>query len=169
MQIVSDYQWQLHQEAKVRRQRMAQAAMKPRQPKLVSVPVNCAVTRLVTHAEFERMRIQIEERRAAKVAAREKAMADAIAALRENAQSRPTKGRIIREVAEKHRLSVHNMLSASRVACLVAARREAAYRLRTELQLSWLQIAKAIGLKDHTSALHLYRSYVALLQAGEVA
>jgi len=64
---------------------------------------------------------------------------------------------IVEAIARKHHLSVSNLRGRSRLKHIVAARHEAVLTLRSGTRLSTPQIARAVGLKDHTSVLHVLR------------
>jgi hypothetical protein len=66
---------------------------------------------------------------------------------------------ILREVAEKHNMSVKQIQSASRTKAYVGARQEASYRLNTELGFSLKQIGNMLGRRDHTTILHAINRY----------
>lgn len=66
---------------------------------------------------------------------------------------------IIAQVAHKHGLRVAEVKGDTRTVPIVAARQEAYWRLREERQLSWAQIGKLLGGKDHTTVLHGYRMH----------
>lgn len=68
---------------------------------------------------------------------------------------------ILEEVAAKHGLQVKDITSPARTRPIVNARHEAAYRLRNEAGLSFPQIGRLIGNRDHTSALHGVRMHSA--------
>lgn len=72
--------------------------------------------------------------------------------------STPT-ARVLAEVAAKHRIGVGDVKAGSRFAEHVVARQEAMHRLRADLGLSTVQIARALGLKDHTTVLHGLRRH----------
>jgi transposase len=61
---------------------------------------------------------------------------------------------IVRECAQKRFLTVEKMTSTDRHAPCSDARQEAAYRMCTELNMSYPAIAKRLGYRNHTSALH---------------
>lgn len=166
---------QLNDEAKARRARMAQAAVKPRQPDLVRFQTASGVTKIIPRATFDRMQREVREQKAAMEAAREKMMDEAIAA-REKALSdalaavsgmagvpRAISARIIAEVAEKHGMTVAMMLTNGRAHKGSYARQEACYRMREETTLSLKQIGRAMGGIDHTTVLHGHLSHKARL------
>ena len=61
---------------------------------------------------------------------------------------------VLAEVCAKHNLRPSDLKSASRVRRLVAARHEACYRLKSESHLSWGQIGRMLGGRDHSTAWH---------------
>ena len=65
---------------------------------------------------------------------------------------------IIRQVCNKHRVSLDDMKTPCRKAEFVAARREAASRLRAEAGLSIPQIGLLLGGRDHSTVINLLRS-----------
>lgn len=67
--------------------------------------------------------------------------------------------RIALEVSEKHGVSLDDMKSVNRAKRLVAARYEAFYRIRTETTLSYPQIGRRFGGRDHTTVLHGVQKY----------
>lgn len=66
---------------------------------------------------------------------------------------------ILREVANKHKLNVTDLLSTRRPRNIVAARHEAMYRMKTETSLSLPSIGKRLGGLDHTTVIHGLRRY----------
>lgn len=71
--------------------------------------------------------------------------------------SRPLK--ILRDVAERHGVTVGDIKGVSRKIKFVRARQEACYLLREELKLSYPRVAAHIGNRDHTTILHNVRKY----------
>lgn len=69
--------------------------------------------------------------------------------------------RILHEVAEKHNISVQDMVSSKRTAHFVLARNEACYRMRSETNLSLPAIGWRMGGRDHTTVMHAIERYVA--------
>lgn len=67
--------------------------------------------------------------------------------------------RIAHEVSEKHRVSFEDMRGKSHVKRFVAARSEAYFRIRTETALSYPQIGRRFGGRDHTTVLHGVRRF----------
>lgn len=68
---------------------------------------------------------------------------------------------IVRQVAQKHGVSVKDVYSVRRDRPSVAARHEAMYRLREETTLSLPQIGRLLGGRDHTTVLHGIRKHAA--------
>ena len=66
---------------------------------------------------------------------------------------------IVREVSLKHGVSIIDMLSARRSKPFVYARHEAMYRMRHETTLSFPQIGRRLGGRDHTTVLHGIRCH----------
>lgn len=73
---------------------------------------------------------------------------------------------ILREVAEKHNMSVKQVQSTARLKEFVAARQEASYRLNKELGFSLKQIGNMLGRRDHTTVLHAIKRYEKNLAKG---
>ena len=76
--------------------------------------------------------------------------------------------RIIREICEQYGVTHIDLISDRRTACLVRPRQHACYRLRTETTLSYPQIGKLMGGRDHTTAIASYRKFLSQLEAGKV-
>ena len=66
---------------------------------------------------------------------------------------------ILHEVALKYGVEVKDIKGLSRKVKFVRARQEAAYEIRKRLNLSLFLIGKAIGKRDHTTALHAIRKH----------
>ena len=62
--------------------------------------------------------------------------------------------RMVREVAAKHGLTVEELKGPSRKKRVVRPRQEAMYRGVTELKMSYPDVARRLGGRDHTTALH---------------
>lgn len=73
--------------------------------------------------------------------------------------------RIIDEVCAKHNVKYREIVGDSRSVPIVRARQEVCYRIREERQLSWPQIGRLVGGRDHTTALHSYRVHKARIEA----
>lgn len=76
---------------------------------------------------------------------------------------------LIEEVARKHHLSVADLRSSSRLRHITDARQEAYFRMRNEIEvkgkpMSFPSIGKAMGGRDHTSALHGYHKHAARME-----
>ncbi len=73
---------------------------------------------------------------------------------------------VLDAVAARHRVSIHRLKTGGRCAAMSAVRHEAAWELR---QLtpppSYPQIARMMGLKNHTSAIHAVRRHQARIAA----
>lgn len=72
-------------------------------------------------------------------------------------QSRPrhlTAKQIITKVAQHYRLDIEEICSAKRDKHIILPRQIAMYLLRSELHESFPNIARALGRKDHTTAMH---------------
>lgn len=79
------------------------------------------------------------------------------AALFGSSQSRPkhiSSKQIIERVARYFQISMEDILGAKRDKDIVVPRQVAMYMLRSELHLSFPKIAKELGRKDHTTAIH---------------
>lgn len=66
---------------------------------------------------------------------------------------------MIREVAEKHGLTVDQIMSRRRLKAIVHARFEIMYRAATEYGLSTTHIANRLGGLDHTTVMNGIRRY----------
>lgn len=72
-------------------------------------------------------------------------------------QTRPrhlTAKQIIQKVAQHYRLDIEEICSAKRDKHIIVPRQIAMYLLRSELHESFPNIARALGRKDHTTAMH---------------
>lgn len=67
---------------------------------------------------------------------------------------RVTGREILAHVASRHGLTVEEMLAACRKQKLAHARQEAMWEIRQRTKLSLPQIARLMGLKDHTTICH---------------
>lgn len=72
---------------------------------------------------------------------------------------RPQGHQILRQVAEKHGLSVSDLKGRSRYRAVVWPRQEAMYELHTRTPLSLSQIARLVGVSDHTTVMHGIRRH----------
>lgn len=65
---------------------------------------------------------------------------------------------IVKEVAKKYGLSVERLINKhqGRMPWFVKARKEAIKRLRDELKLSFPEIGRYLGNRDHSSIMHHY-------------
>ena len=72
------------------------------------------------------------------------------------ARATPSRGvkRIAREVCDAHGVEVEDVERSCRKPELVQARHKIFYRLKTETPLSFLQIGRIFGGRDHTSVRH---------------
>ena len=73
---------------------------------------------------------------------------------------------VLREVSEKHGLTVRQIQSPARLMPYVLARQEAAYRLNKELGFSLAQIGRMLGKRDHTTVLNAIQRYKKNLAKG---
>lgn len=89
------------------------------------------------------------------------------------AQTNPSKlpmtqaQQIMREVCSKHSVTRAELVGGQRSRHIVAARQEAAYRMKKETTLSLPQIGRRLGGKDHATILYCVRRHEAKLN-GEV-
>lgn len=75
--------------------------------------------------------------------------------------------KILTEVADKHNMPVTAFRSPSRKIPFVKLRREACYRLSTELKFTLSQIGRLMGNQDHTTVLHAIRQHKKILVEGD--
>lgn len=75
--------------------------------------------------------------------------------------------KILMEVADKHNMPVTAFRSPSRKTPFVKLRREACYRLSTELKFTLSQIGRLMGNQDHTTVLHAIRQHKKILVEGD--
>lgn len=68
--------------------------------------------------------------------------------------------RILYEVAEKHNVSVEDIISPKRNPHIVRARYESFYRMRNETNLSLPAIGRRCGGRDHTTVMHGIKKYL---------
>jgi hypothetical protein len=73
---------------------------------------------------------------------------------------------VLREVSEKHGLTVRQIQSIVRLKPYVLARQEASYRLNTELGFSLAQVGRMLGKRDHTTVLNAIQMYKKNLTKG---
>jgi chromosomal replication initiation ATPase DnaA len=73
--------------------------------------------------------------------------------------------RIIWDVAQKHGVTIKDMVGPIRTMKLVAARHEAFYRIRTEQHKTLQYIGRFFGRRDHTTVLHGIRRHKKVLDA----
>lgn len=73
---------------------------------------------------------------------------------------------IVYEVAKAHLVSFSDIVGHARSYPIVAARQEAYYRLRTELGLSFPEIGRRMGGKDHTGVMHGFNKHKGQLDAA---
>lgn len=71
--------------------------------------------------------------------------------------------KIVSQVCVKHGVTFEEIVGQARSKRIVRARQEAYFRLREERQISWAQIGKMLGGKDHTSVLYGWRMHQAKL------
>lgn len=95
------------------------------------------------------------------------APATAEAPIKPPAETTETPARkILMEVADKHNMPISAFRSPSRKIPFVSLRREACYRLHTELKFSLSQIGRLMGNQDHTTVLHSIRQHKKILVEG---
>jgi len=82
-------------------------------------------------------------------------------------QIKPTLAGILAAVAARHGLSVDEIKSESRLKKYTPARQEAAYLMREAGLWSWMQIARAMGRDDHSTAVHHARKYADRMEAAQ--
>lgn len=73
---------------------------------------------------------------------------------------------ILNEVMARHNVTELDLKTDIRPAHIVLARQEAYYRMRTELSISFANIGKILGGRDHTSVRHGYLKHKARLEAA---
>lgn len=71
----------------------------------------------------------------------------------------PTMRAILADVCHRHGLSVDDVKSASRMSKYTPARQEAAYLMHQTGLWTWMQIARALGRGDHSTAHHHAKQY----------
>jgi chromosomal replication initiation ATPase DnaA len=75
--------------------------------------------------------------------------------------------RILAAVAAAHTVTVPDMLTQTRISMMAYARHHAVWELRRRrLDLSFPKIARVIGRKDHTTAVHSYYTFNAAVHKG---
>lgn len=79
---------------------------------------------------------------------------------------------ILREVARAHGIRADDIIGSGRIRKVVLARHEAAWRMRTEIVLrgepmSFPEIGRRLGGRDHTSALHGFRMHEKRLREAQ--
>lgn len=72
---------------------------------------------------------------------------------------------IVREVCEKHRVTIHEIRAHTKETRIVIARQEAMYRLKKETLMSYPQIAAKMGGFDHTTCMSAVKKHTARLAA----
>ena len=65
-----------------------------------------------------------------------------------------TRARILREVCEKHGVTLDELRGEARPADVCDARHEAFYRMRVEVNLSYPRIGQVMGGFDHATVIH---------------
>jgi len=76
------------------------------------------------------------------------------------AKSSLTAHQIMSQVCVKHEISHGELIGDTRPRRITNARAEAYFRLREERNLSWNQIGKLMGGKDHTTVYHGYQKHL---------
>jgi NAD-dependent dihydropyrimidine dehydrogenase PreA subunit len=77
----------------------------------------------------------------------------------DNLKCKKTAREICEEICEKHHITFIDLISPSRPARLVIARREAVYRIRSETLCSFPMIGRILK-RDHSTAVHSYYKYI---------
>jgi hypothetical protein len=77
--------------------------------------------------------------------------------------------RILANVSREFNVPMEDLLGPRRHAPIMAARMKAYYLLREDARLSFPEIGRKVGGRDHTSALSGYRKFKKLLAEGKVA
>jgi hypothetical protein len=67
--------------------------------------------------------------------------------------------RILQEVSSKHRVTIEEIISHRRNVPAMTARREAIWRIKNETTLSYPQIGKKFGGRDHSTIIHALKKY----------
>jgi hypothetical protein len=75
---------------------------------------------------------------------------------------------ILAEVCAKYNVKPHEILSRRRDQAIMIPRHEVFYRLKRETTLSYPQMGRLMGGRDHTTVLHSVRKYEKLLSMGVV-
>lgn len=75
---------------------------------------------------------------------------------------------IMRQVARKHRVPLNEILSPRRHVTLCRIRFEIFYRMKTETFLSFPQMGRLVGGRDHTTAMYGAQRFAEMLAKGEV-
>ena len=76
--------------------------------------------------------------------------------------------RILAEICALYGVSLVDLISDRRTACLTRPRQHACYRLRMETPLSLPQIGRLMGGRDHTTILYNYRKFEVMRDAGKL-
>ncbi len=74
--------------------------------------------------------------------------------------------RIALEVCSKHQIQLNELISPRRSREVVRARHECFWRLKKETSLSFPQIGRYFGGRDHTTVLHGIRAHEKRMEAG---
>ncbi|WIY54132.1 helix-turn-helix domain-containing protein [Devosia sp. YIM 151766] len=78
----------------------------------------------------------------------------------------PSGKAILREVSEKHKVAMVDLLSTRRARAYVLARHEAMYRMRHETSMSYPQIGRRMGGRDHSTVMHGIRKHAERMEAA---
>lgn len=81
----------------------------------------------------------------------------------------PRMAEIIRDVAQKHGVTVAQLHGNQRVREVVFARYEACWRCWTEAGATYSSIARALGNRDHSGVMHAVKQYKKYLAAKDVS
>ena len=79
----------------------------------------------------------------------------------------PTMMQIVKEVAEKHGVTVLDLMSNRRFKKITTARQEFCYRARYETPRSLPEIGRFLGGKDHTTILHAVKRHAERIANGD--
>jgi len=119
-----------------------------------------ATYRMIARREMRDTRLRLESERLARIADRVGAG--------EVFVPRLTIREIAQQVSDASGFSLAEICSASRHSNLVVARQFVFWRARHETLLSFPQIGRAIGDRDHTTAIHGYHKIAAMMREGTV-
>lgn len=110
------------------------------------------------HAHYRAVRERINDKSKIKVQPMPKKPSRVVIQFTEPTFVNPS-DQIVWRVAHAHGVSVADLKGTSRKQNIVIARQEAAWRLRTERNLTLNQIGALLGHKDHTTMLHAVKCH----------